>query len=65
MFWRTVLNVKMIPFLYYFLINCLLFRLAVEMNVIGVRKMIDLCKTFKKLEVSLFGVKVRGKYLWG
>ena len=65
MFWRIVLNVKMIPFLYYFLINCLLFRLAVEMNVIGVRKMIDLCKTFKKLEVSLLEVKVRGKYFWG
>ena len=52
-------------FLYYFFNKLSFFRLAVEMNVLGVRKMIDLCKTFKKLEVSLFGVKVRGKYLWG
>lgn len=28
------------------------FRLAVEMNVIAVRKMITLCKTFRKLDVS-------------
>ena len=29
------------------------FRLAVEMNMVGVRKMIDLCKTFKNLEVRV------------
>mgnify|MGYP001795295733 CR=1 FL=1 len=27
-------------------------RIAVEMNVLAVRKMINLCKTFNKLEVG-------------
>lgn len=29
-------------------------RLAVEMNLLGVRKMVQLCKTFRHLEVSEF-----------
>ena len=33
---------------------CFCFRVAVEMNVLGVRKMVQLCKNFKALEVSKF-----------
>ena len=39
--------------LYDLIVYCLVFtRLAVEMNMLGVRKMIELCQTFKKLEVG-------------